>query len=119
MGEMSSAGKKISNVFLEHDSFAGRNDQAKRFHDAADLFGKFGSPFMSLKLAADYALVVAVTVEITANPPGISYGIMMVQQALRTAEMFADSKVGQTVVLGLANPMVTMRRKAASIWLLT
>lgn len=45
--------------------------------------------FMSLKLAAGYALVVAVTVEITANPLGLGYGIMMAQQALRPAEMFA------------------------------
>ncbi|MDQ0137525.1 NitT/TauT family transport system permease protein [Neorhizobium galegae] len=45
--------------------------------------------FMSLKLAAGYALVVAVTVEITANPRGLGYGIMMAQQALRPAEMFA------------------------------
>lgn len=45
--------------------------------------------FMSLKLASGYALVVAVTVEITANPLGLGYGIMMAQQALRPAEMFA------------------------------
>ncbi|WP_037082675.1 ABC transporter permease [Neorhizobium vignae] len=45
--------------------------------------------FMSLKLAAGYGLVVAVTVEITANPLGLGYGIMMAQQALRPAEMFA------------------------------
>ena len=45
--------------------------------------------FMSLKLAAGYALVVAVTVEITANPLGLGYGIMMAQQALRPADMFA------------------------------
>lgn len=45
--------------------------------------------FMSLKLAAGYALVVAVTVEITANPFGLGYGIMMAQQALRPADMFA------------------------------
>jgi NitT/TauT family transport system permease protein len=45
--------------------------------------------FMSLKLAAGYALVVAVTVEITVNPFGLGYGIMMAQQALRPAEMFA------------------------------
>lgn len=45
--------------------------------------------FMALKLAAGYALVVAVTVEITANPQGLGYGIMMAQQALRPAEMFA------------------------------
>lgn len=37
------AGKKISNVLLEHASFAGRNDQAERFHNAADLIRKFGS----------------------------------------------------------------------------
>lgn len=45
--------------------------------------------FMSLKLASGYALVVAVTVEITANPFGLGYGIMMAQQALRPADMFA------------------------------
>jgi NitT/TauT family transport system permease protein len=45
--------------------------------------------FMSIKLAAGYALVVAVTVEITANPLGLGYGMMMAQQALRPAEMFA------------------------------
>jgi NitT/TauT family transport system permease protein len=45
--------------------------------------------FMSLKLAAGYSLVVAVTVEITVNPLGLGYGIMMAQQALRPAEMFA------------------------------
>ncbi|NTE94284.1 hypothetical protein G6L67_20650 [Agrobacterium tumefaciens] len=42
MGEIIMAGKKISNVLLEHASFAGRNDQAERLHDAADLIGKFG-----------------------------------------------------------------------------
>jgi ABC-type nitrate/sulfonate/bicarbonate transport system permease component len=45
--------------------------------------------FVSLKLAAGYALVVAVTVEITVNPLGLGYGLMMAQQALRPAEMFA------------------------------
>ncbi|SOC82334.1 NitT/TauT family transport system permease protein [Ensifer adhaerens] len=45
--------------------------------------------FVSLRLAAGYSLVVAVTVEITANPLGLGYGIMMAQQSLRPAEMFA------------------------------
>lgn len=61
--------------------------------------------FMSLKLAAGYALVVAVTVEITANPLGLGYGLMMAQQALRPAEMFAYlvwiGAVGWVISLGL------------------
>jgi NitT/TauT family transport system permease protein len=61
--------------------------------------------FMSLKLAAGYALVVAVTVEITANPFGLGYGIMMAQQALRPAEMFAYlvwiGTIGWVISMGL------------------
>jgi hypothetical protein len=42
MSEIVMAGEKISIVLLDYASFACWNDQAKRFHDAADLIGKFG-----------------------------------------------------------------------------
>jgi NitT/TauT family transport system permease protein len=45
--------------------------------------------FVAFRLAAGYALIVAVTVEITANPLGLGYGIMMAQQSLHPDLMFA------------------------------
>lgn len=44
---------------------------------------------MTLRLAIGLALVVAVTVEITANPQGLGYGLIVAQQALRPGEMLA------------------------------
>ena len=45
--------------------------------------------FIALRLAAGLALIVAVTVEITANPSGLGYQIMIAGQSLRPADMFA------------------------------
>jgi NitT/TauT family transport system permease protein len=45
--------------------------------------------FVALRLAAGIALVVAVTVEIAANPYGLGYALMIAQQSLRPDLMFA------------------------------
>ena len=45
--------------------------------------------FVGIRLAAGYALTVAVTVEITTNPLGLGYGIMRAQQELQPALMLA------------------------------
>nr|WP_230980340.1 ABC transporter permease [Oryzicola mucosus] len=44
---------------------------------------------VAFRLAASIALVVAVTVEIAANPLGLGYGILVAQQALQPAVMLA------------------------------
>ncbi len=45
--------------------------------------------FLAFRLAAGFALIVAVTVEITINPIGLGAGIMTAQQALRPDLMLA------------------------------
>ena len=45
--------------------------------------------FVGFRLGAGIALIVAVTVEIAANPIGLGYAIMMAQQALKPALMLA------------------------------
>ena len=45
--------------------------------------------FVGIRLAAGYALTVAVTVEITTNPLGLGYGIMRAQQELQPGVMLA------------------------------
>ena len=45
--------------------------------------------FVALRLAAGIAVIVAVTVEIAANPLGLGYGLMSAQQTLQPALMFA------------------------------
>lgn len=45
--------------------------------------------FTALRLAVGLALVVAVTVEIAANPQGLGYGLMVSQETLRPDRMFA------------------------------
>jgi NitT/TauT family transport system permease protein len=45
--------------------------------------------FVGLRLAAGVALVVAVTVEIAANPQGLGYGLVMAQQNLQPQIAFA------------------------------
>ncbi len=45
--------------------------------------------FVAFRLAAGVALIVAVTVEIAANPLGLGYAIMSAQQSLDPALMFA------------------------------
>ncbi|MCD2173423.1 ABC transporter permease [Rhizobium sp. C4] len=45
--------------------------------------------FLALRLAAGIALIVSVTVEISANPQGLGYSLMMAGQSLRPADMFA------------------------------
>ena len=45
--------------------------------------------FVALRLAAGIALIVAVTVEVTANPMGLGYRLMTAAQSLRPADMFA------------------------------
>lgn len=46
--------------------------------------------FVAVRLAAGIALIVAVTVEIAANPIGLGYALMMAQQTLRPDLMFAN-----------------------------
>lgn len=45
--------------------------------------------FTALRLSVGLALVVAVTVEIAANPQGLGYGLMVSQESLRPDRMFA------------------------------
>jgi ABC-type nitrate/sulfonate/bicarbonate transport system permease component len=45
--------------------------------------------FVGLRLASGIALIVAVTVEVTANPMGLGYRLMTAAQSLRPADMFA------------------------------
>jgi ABC-type nitrate/sulfonate/bicarbonate transport system permease component len=45
--------------------------------------------FVAFRLAAGIALIVAVTVEIAANPLGLGYGMMLAQQTLRPELMLA------------------------------
>ncbi|MEC7762091.1 MAG: ABC transporter permease subunit [Pseudomonadota bacterium] len=45
--------------------------------------------FVGVRLAAGLSLVVAVTVEIAANPNGLGYGMIAAQQSLRPEAMFA------------------------------
>jgi ABC-type nitrate/sulfonate/bicarbonate transport system permease component len=45
--------------------------------------------FTALRLAVGLSLVVAVTVEIAANPQGLGYGLMVSQETLRPDRMFA------------------------------
>jgi ABC-type nitrate/sulfonate/bicarbonate transport system permease component len=45
--------------------------------------------FVAFRLAAGIALIVAVTVEVAANPIGLGNGMMLAQQSLKPALMFA------------------------------
>lgn len=45
--------------------------------------------FVAFRLAAAVSLIVAVTVEITTNPLGLGYGLMLAQQSLEPDLMFA------------------------------
>lgn len=45
--------------------------------------------FTALRLAVGIAIIVAVTVEIVANPQGLGYGLMVAQETLRPARMFS------------------------------
>jgi NitT/TauT family transport system permease protein len=45
--------------------------------------------FVGLRLAASISLVVAVTVEITTNPIGLGYGLIVAQEGDRADRMFA------------------------------
>lgn len=45
--------------------------------------------FTALRLTAGLSLVVAVTVEIAANPQGLGHGLMLAQETLRPARMLA------------------------------
>jgi NitT/TauT family transport system permease protein len=45
--------------------------------------------FVAFRLAAGIALIVAVTVEIAANPLGLGYNMMLAQQTLRPEVMLA------------------------------
>jgi ABC-type nitrate/sulfonate/bicarbonate transport system permease component len=47
------------------------------------------SLFTAIRLAAGIALIVAVTVEITANPMGLGYGLIVAQETLHPDRMFA------------------------------
>jgi ABC-type nitrate/sulfonate/bicarbonate transport system permease component len=62
--------------------------------------------FVAFRLGVGIALVVAVTVEITANPQGLGFGLMSAQQNLRPELMFAlllwIGLLGWALSLGLA-----------------
>lgn len=45
--------------------------------------------FVAFRLSVGIALVVAVTVEIAANPQGLGYGMILAQQTFHPADMFA------------------------------
>jgi NitT/TauT family transport system permease protein len=45
--------------------------------------------FVGLRLAAAVSLVVAVTVEITANPQGLGYALVVAQESMRADRVFA------------------------------
>jgi len=45
--------------------------------------------FVGLRLAAAVSLVVAVTVEITANPMGLGYALIVAQESMRPDRVFA------------------------------
>jgi NitT/TauT family transport system permease protein len=45
--------------------------------------------FVGLRLAAAVSLVVAVTVEITANPMGLGYALIVAQESMRPERVFA------------------------------
>jgi ABC-type nitrate/sulfonate/bicarbonate transport system permease component len=62
--------------------------------------------FVAFRLGVGIALVVAVTVEITANPQGLGFGLISAQQNLRPELMFAlllwIGMLGWALTLGLA-----------------
>jgi NitT/TauT family transport system permease protein len=45
--------------------------------------------FTAIRLAAGVALIVAVTVEITANPMGLGYALVVAQETMHPDRMFA------------------------------
>ena len=67
---------QISRIGLEQINFA-------------RLAGKQHLLFVALRLGVAIALVVAVTVEIAANPHGMGYALMLAQQSLDPALMLA------------------------------
>ncbi|MFK0166904.1 ABC transporter permease [Rhizobium sp. NPDC090279] len=54
--------------------------------------------FVAFRLSVGVALIVAVTVEVAANPQGLGYGMILAQQTFRPADMFA--LLGWTGLLG-------------------
>jgi sulfonate transport system permease protein len=62
--------------------------------------------FVALRLATAIALVVAVTVEIAANPHGVGYALMIAQQSLDPALMLAW--LGWIAMLGAAINSLTL-----------
>lgn len=62
--------------------------------------------FVAFRLSVGIALVVAVTVEIAANPQGLGYGMISAQQALMPEQMFAllvwTGLIGWAASAGLA-----------------
>ena len=62
--------------------------------------------FVAFRLSVGVALVVAVTVEIAANPQGLGYGMISAQQALMPEQMFAllvwTGLIGWAASAGLA-----------------
>lgn len=63
--------------------------------------------FVALRLSTGIALIVAVTVEIAANPMGLGYGMMLAQQSLRPGLMFA--LLFWIGLIGLLLNMLTLR----------
>ena len=56
--------------------------------------------FVGLRLAAGVALVVAITVEIAANPRGVGYELILAQQNLRPDRAYGLLLLGRLLRLG-------------------
>ena len=67
--------------------------------------------FVGFRLGAGIALIVAVTVEIAANPIGLGYAIMMAQQALKPALMLAILLWIGILGFGLNKALVMTQRR--------
>jgi NitT/TauT family transport system permease protein len=68
--------------------------------------------FVALRLGAGIALIVAVTVEVAANPMGLGYRLMTAAQSLRPADMFAT-----LVWVGLIGWTLNRAMLALEAWL--
>ena len=70
--------------------------------------------FVALRLGVSIALVVAVTVEIAANPHGMGYAMMIAQQSLAPDLMLAW--LGWIGVVGYAINLLALRLQQAVAW---
>jgi ABC-type nitrate/sulfonate/bicarbonate transport system permease component len=70
--------------------------------------------FVALRLGVSIALVVAVTVEIAANPHGMGYALMIAQQSLAPDLMLAW--LGWIGLVGYAINLAALRLQQALAW---